>query len=118
MFAPAGTFDADSSHYIGAEVNTTNGEFDSSHDSQIRLDKFMTINPATGLQMLEDSGIDIQGSPYGFDIHDHIHTPIFESDSATFSHDCSPTFEYDTHLFDCGVTFDSFHSIDYGSTFD
>jgi hypothetical protein len=28
------------------------------------------INPATGLPMIEDAGIDVGGSPYGVDTHD------------------------------------------------
>jgi len=29
----------------------------------------MEFNPATGLPMLDDAGIDVGGSPFGIDIH-------------------------------------------------
>ncbi|MGK8204318.1 peptidase [Burkholderia cenocepacia] len=36
---------------------------------------YSTINPATGLPMIDDGygGVDVGGSPYGTDIHAHHH---------------------------------------------
>lgn len=63
MFAPAGTFDSDSSAF-----NTSGDKNFAEHDS-------MMVNPANGMPMIAGmdgiGGIDVLGNPYGVDLHSH-----------------------------------------------
>lgn len=45
------------------------------------------INPATGLPMVGDGigGVDVGGSPYGFDVHDTFHSGIHDSFDSSMS---------------------------------
>ena len=115
MFAPAGTFETDITQ------QSTSDDCNDGIDSNASQTHYLTVNPATGLPMIEDSGIDVMGSPYGFDSH---HIEPFISDTPTFTHDCASVFDNDIHSFDCSSTFDCCSSFDcfssdaYGSTFD
>jgi hypothetical protein len=99
MFAPAGANDPDSDSYAAS-------------NSSIHLDTHITeINPATGLNMIDCgdgmggiSGIDVGGSPFGFDLSENSHF-ISPSDSM-FNNDCGSTFDHSSSL-ECGSIFDS-----------
>ena len=89
MFAPAGSFDPESSHHsFDDDTSHFSAGGGDSHFSEPSIihSSGVTINPATCLPMIEDSGIDIMGSPFGFDIH---HTDSFICDAPVFTHDCS-----------------------------
>ena len=71
MFAPPGTFDAES------------GLFDACNDNvYAHSAPALTINPATNLPMIEDAGIDVGGSPFGIDIHHSFDTASASDHSA------------------------------------
>ncbi len=64
------------------------------------------INPASGLPMLDDSGIDAGGNPIGTNLSNHFHSDPFSSNTHS---DPFPS----TSMFDstgCGSSFDSFGS--------
>jgi len=106
MFAPAGTFDSDSGLH---------GAVDGSNSDHVDVP---TINPATCLPMIEGSGIDVGGSPFGTDIHHH---DDFNSanDMTGFNHGSGSTFDTEGPVFDSGPIFDSGSSeFDTGSQFD
>ena len=74
MFAPPGTFDAES------------GLFDACNDNvYAHSEPALTINPATNLPMIEDAGIDVGGSPFGIDIH-HSFDTVSASDHSASEH--------------------------------
>lgn len=65
------------------------------------------INPATGLPMAGDSGIDVGGNPYGTDMSDHFDSSPFSTDAFSGS-----------SMFDStGSSFDSFGGSDCFSSF-
>ncbi len=43
------------------------------------------INPANGLPMMDDSGIDIEGNPFGTDSNDFGNSDIFSDDGSNNS---------------------------------
>jgi hypothetical protein len=59
------------SGWFGAGVgDSTSDSFESDGDSSASSCGCPTINPATGLPMIDDcGGIDVGGSPFGTDIH-------------------------------------------------
>ena len=76
MFAPAGTFDSDSS----ADVSFV----DTSYDIQP-----MVINPASGMPMIEGTGIDVLGNTFGTDdSHHHDFATCATDTNDMFNHDC------------------------------
>ena len=101
MFVQAGTYCADS------------GLWDAACDP-ISPPPMTVINPATNLPMIGGfGGIDIQGSPYGMDIHPHADMTLTQSFADTnlpFEHpsvDCSATVFDTSYLYTDSTLFDS-----------
>ena len=80
----------------------------------------MTINPATGLPMLDGCNVDIAGNPFGVDLHGTTHDSGSTLDSGISTIDTGSII--DTGIsggFDDGCSsFESFPSFDSGCSFD